>query len=98
MRRPRLGAGRPKSAGPPGYHWEWAHRFLEFEAELLDGWPSDEPLPTKLGVSALVAEDDYEAHPERWDYDPREVPGNAARRVWMAVKPLLSAVSEIRAA
>jgi hypothetical protein len=100
--RIRVGAGRPKSTGPPEYHLEWANRFAELEAELSASHQAfhvlgDAP-PTKLGVAALVAEDDYAARPERWDYDPREVPGNAARRVWMAVKPLLNAVSGIRPA
>jgi hypothetical protein len=57
-----------------------------------------EPAPTNWEVAAVVAYEDFAAHPDRWKYNPYESPRAAARRVWMAVKPLLSAVSETRAA
>lgn len=100
--RVRIGTGRPKGAGPPDYHHEWAARFASLKTEMdalyvvyhVDG----DPPPTNLGVALLVAEDDHAEYPDRWVYDPRERADNAARRVWKAVKPLVSAVTETRAA
>jgi hypothetical protein len=73
--------GRPSAAI---VHAQWAARFRELYAELcaqhetyhVDG---DQP-PTKLGVAQLVAD----------EFGVKETTrGNAARRVWNAVKPLI---------
>jgi hypothetical protein len=98
-RRIRIGTGRPKADGPPAFHWDWAHRFLELKAELdaqhewfhLEG----ERPPSNHGVALLLAEDDVDGHaPGLWDYDPREFPAEASRRVWKAVKSLLNQGTE----
>jgi hypothetical protein len=90
--------GRPKSAGPPDYHFEWAEMFAAFKAALDEQYIVDmgngfnDPPPTNLGVALLVAQD----HPGGLTYDPSDFPDNAARTVWKAVKPLLKPVTETR--
>jgi hypothetical protein len=98
-RKFRVGVGgRPKSAGPPAHHFEWALAFAEIKRELDEQYeayhlPGDPP-PTKWEAALLVAEQDYEECPDRWNYSPLESPRPAARRVWEAVKPLQIAVTE----
>lgn len=80
---------------PAAYHkWEWVRTYETLFVELLERYDcyhhDDDPPPTRLEVCQLVAVDDFERHPERWDYDPDERPDKAARRVWGAVKPVLA--------
>jgi hypothetical protein len=96
--RIRVGTGRPKADGPPAYHWDWTHRFLELKAELDERHAAfhvqGDPPPSSLGVAELVALEDFAQHPGRWEYDPGDRPDKASRRVWGAVKQLIQAVSE----
>jgi hypothetical protein len=98
--RPR--AGRPKSSGPPVHHFEWERRFSEVKADLDEQHAAyhvqGDRAPTNHEAAYQVAEEDFAEHPERWDYDPAVRPEKAKRRVWWAVKPLIQAGSEIRAA
>ena len=94
--------GPRRSGGPPSYHLEWAQRFVELKEELDEQYvayhvPGDPP-PTSWEVAKLVAMEDYEQHPERWTYDPKQFPREAARKVWEAIKPLLNAVTRNKAA
>lgn len=45
-----------------------------------------EKVPGPLEICRAIAEDDYSLHPDRWKYSPTEHPGNAARRVLMAIR------------
>jgi hypothetical protein len=108
-RRHRCGA--KKRTRPAPHHLEWLHLFSELEAELEQGYRealeldlpgAQDGRPTNWHISLAVAEWDCGEHPERWrDYlaadgqlDARRA-RQAADRVWTAVKPLLSAQSEI---
>src|SRR5262249_3290029 len=75
-RRIRVGTGRPKSLGPPVYHFEWAEAFWLVEAELRERYElhhlDGDPPPTRWEVALLVASADYDDHPERWTYSPEE--------------------------
>jgi hypothetical protein len=91
----RVGTGRSKCE----YHHDWAAQFVKLKAEQLETheWnhvPGDPP-PTNLSVALLIAEDDFEQHPERWTYSPFDSPAEAELRVWMAVKPLLSPLKKL---
>jgi hypothetical protein len=102
--RTRVGTGRPKSAGPPAHHIAWAKRFVEITTELEERYAVDiangfdDPAPTKWEVALLVAYEDFDAHPDRWEYSPEDFPREAASRVWRAIKPLLIALPETRIA
>jgi hypothetical protein len=90
LRRLLARPGRPSTAIA---HAEWAERFRELYAELCAGYElyhvnGDRP-PSKIEVAQDIAIEDFAEHPERWDYDPRNEPVKAARRVWGAVKPLV---------
>jgi hypothetical protein len=83
----------PRGAPPAEHKWEWVRRYYEMMAQQAE-WHEqndhdDDPPPSKLGVCGLIAEEDYTAHPERWNYDPRSNPRKAERRVWKLVGPLV---------
>jgi transcriptional regulator with XRE-family HTH domain len=102
----RVGTGRPQAAGRPLHHVDWAELFVALKAELDDQYAAyhlaDDPPPTNTEIARLVAYADFLAHPERWEYDPQELPIEAGKRVWKAVrevvKPLQTAETETRAA
>ena len=67
--------GRPKATGPPGYHLEWAEKFLikkaELEADYKDAaelglLEEGERAPTNSDAAEAVAEEDFRLHRERW--------------------------------
>jgi hypothetical protein len=59
---------------------------------------ADSGKPTARRVARLVAIEDYGHHPERWTYDPADIPREAEQRVLGDVKALQNAVTETRAA
>jgi len=89
----RAKRGRPFSARDDYHAKLWAPRFLELDSELNDpaGLNGDRPL-SRIGLGYLVACDDYNEHPDRWDYDPDAnalTRKRSGQRVWKAVKPLI---------
>lgn len=76
-RRRRLAKhrGGRKPSPPPHYHWHWAQRFQVLKRELLEVYERDRAngldvtRPTDWQVAEAVAEEDWQAHPDRWSRD-----------------------------
>jgi hypothetical protein len=72
---------------PPGEHkWEWVRRYYVLMAEAQEAHDNhhedgDRP-PGDFGICALIAE---EVIPEDWAKNP----GNAVRKVWNLIRPLV---------
>jgi hypothetical protein len=91
---------KPLRRGPKWkYHKvEWARRFEELEHEDYEEdycEAGGDPPPGDLGLAERIAYEDFEAHPERWKYNPEENPKGAAIRVWKLVKPLIERNREV---
>jgi hypothetical protein len=88
---PKRGPGRPRRNEERNR--EWAKRYHELDLQLND--PDDlngERPISKEGLAALIAREDYEAHRERWTFDPEAnalTRKRAAEKIKKAIKPLI---------
>jgi hypothetical protein len=75
---------KPKGRPPAEHKWDWVRRYYEAMAEAQEAHDNhhedgDRP-PTRLGICELMAEDLWPDEVNR---------GNAARRIWNLIRPLV---------